>query len=101
MNRKEYKYCENLNSCNHSHYITSTVTSQELERINCLCRLYLRFKDTLALRLPGNPVKSAADSQKAIEENFNAEIILDLRECCRKLKVSPKAIFLSTYRATI
>ena len=38
---------------NYCQYITSTVTSQELERINCLCRLYLRSKDTLALRLPG------------------------------------------------
>jgi hypothetical protein len=38
---------------NYCQYITFTVTSQELERINCLCRLYLRSKDTLALPLPG------------------------------------------------
>ena len=48
---------------------------------------------------PLQPLK-AIDLQKAIEDekdNFSAEIILDLRECCRKLKVSPKAIFLSAY----
>ena len=43
------------------------------------------------------PPLKAINRQKAIEDNFSAEIILDLRECCRKLKVSPKAIFLSAY----
>jgi non-ribosomal peptide synthase protein (TIGR01720 family) len=43
------------------------------------------------------PPLKAIDRQKAIEDNFNVEIVLDLRECCRKLKVSPKAIFLSAY----
>jgi non-ribosomal peptide synthetase component F len=43
------------------------------------------------------PPLKAIDRQKAIEDNFSAEIILDLRECCRELKVSPKAIFLSAY----
>jgi amino acid adenylation domain-containing protein/non-ribosomal peptide synthase protein (TIGR01720 family) len=43
------------------------------------------------------PPLMAIDRQKAIEDNFSAEIILDLRECCRELKVSPKAIFLSAY----
>jgi amino acid adenylation domain-containing protein/non-ribosomal peptide synthase protein (TIGR01720 family) len=56
-----------------------------------------KYKPLQPLKTTVFQVKSASDSQKAIEDNFNAEIILDLRECCRKLKVSPKAIFLSTY----
>ena len=48
------------------------------------------------------PLKPLINSEKQVEPtfeeyNFDPEIIADLRECSRKLKVSPKAIFLSAY----
>ncbi len=48
---------------------------------------------------PLKPLTTSVDRVEAVAEeyNFGSEIIANLRECCRKLKVSPKAIFLSTY----
>jgi len=48
---------------------------------------------------PLKPLTTSVDQVEAVAEeyNFGSEIIANLRECCRKLKVSPKAIFLSTY----
>jgi non-ribosomal peptide synthase protein (TIGR01720 family) len=48
---------------------------------------------------PLQPLTTSVTQVESVAEeyNFGSEIIADLRECCRKLKVSPKAIFLSTY----
>ncbi|MEH2206526.1 MAG: amino acid adenylation domain-containing protein [Nostoc sp.] len=48
---------------------------------------------------PLKPLTTSEVQVEAVAEeyNFGSEIIADLRELCRKLKVSPKAIFLSTY----
>ena len=48
---------------------------------------------------PLQPLNTSVDQLESVAEEykFDSEVILDLRECCRKLKVSPKAIFLSTY----
>jgi hypothetical protein len=48
---------------------------------------------------PLKPLTTSVNQVEAVAEeyNFGSEIIANLRECCRKLKVSPKAIFLSTY----
>jgi amino acid adenylation domain-containing protein/non-ribosomal peptide synthase protein (TIGR01720 family)/FkbM family methyltransferase len=48
------------------------------------------------------PLKSLTTSMEQVEAvteeyNFDSEVIADLRELCRKLRVSPKALFLSTY----
>ncbi len=43
-------------------------------------------------------INSKTQVENTAEEcNLDAEIIANLRECCRQLKVSPKAIFLSSY----
>ncbi|MBD2420562.1 non-ribosomal peptide synthetase, partial [Anabaena cylindrica FACHB-243] len=58
-------------------------------------RLHLRdytYKPLQPLINSGKQVEYTAE-----EYNFGSEIIADLREYSRKLKVSPKAIFLSTY----
>ncbi|MBE9228589.1 amino acid adenylation domain-containing protein [Phormidium sp. LEGE 05292] len=48
---------------------------------------------------PLKPCQASVDEGEAVacEHIFNSEIISDLQKLCRKLKVSPKAIFLSTY----
>ncbi|BAY50143.1 amino acid adenylation domain-containing protein (plasmid) [Scytonema sp. HK-05] len=48
---------------------------------------------------PFKPLTTPVAQVEAVaqEYNFDSEIIADLREFCRKLKVSPKALFLSTY----
>lgn len=48
---------------------------------------------------PLKPLTTSVAQVEAVAEeyNFGSEILANLRECCRKLKVSPKAIFLSTY----
>ncbi|MBR8836606.1 MAG: hypothetical protein DSM106950_21955 [Stigonema ocellatum SAG 48.90 = DSM 106950] len=48
---------------------------------------------------PLKPLTNSVAQVEAVAEeyNFNSEIIADLRELCRNLKVSPKALFLSTY----
>ncbi|MCV3214789.1 amino acid adenylation domain-containing protein [Plectonema radiosum NIES-515] len=51
-----------------------------------------RYKPLKPLTTSGHQVEAVAE-----EYNFGSEIMTDLREFSRKLKVSPKAIFLSTY----
>jgi amino acid adenylation domain-containing protein/non-ribosomal peptide synthase protein (TIGR01720 family) len=48
---------------------------------------------------PLKPLTTSVEQVEAVTEeyNFETEIITDLRELCRKLRVSPKALFLSTY----
>jgi non-ribosomal peptide synthase protein (TIGR01720 family) len=48
---------------------------------------------------PLKPLTTSVEQVEAVTEeyNFNPEIIADLRELCQKLRVSPKALFLSTY----
>jgi len=48
---------------------------------------------------PLKPSTTSIEQVEAVTEeyNFETEIITDLRELCRKLRVSPKALFLSTY----
>jgi amino acid adenylation domain-containing protein/non-ribosomal peptide synthase protein (TIGR01720 family) len=48
---------------------------------------------------PLQPLTTSVAQVEAVAEecNLGSEIIADLHELCRKLKVSPKAIFLSTY----
>lgn len=48
---------------------------------------------------PLKPLTTLMEQVEAVTEeyNFETEIIADLRELCRKLRVSPKALFLSTY----
>jgi len=48
---------------------------------------------------PLKPLTTSVEQVEAVTEeyNFDSEIIADLRELCRKLRVSPKALFLSTY----
>jgi hypothetical protein len=48
---------------------------------------------------PLKPLTTSVEQVEAITEeyNFETEIITDLRELCQKLRVSPKAVFLSTY----
>ncbi|WP_414587305.1 amino acid adenylation domain-containing protein [Scytonema sp. PCC 10023] len=48
---------------------------------------------------PLKPLTTSVEQVEAVAEEYNldSEIIADLREFCRKLKVSAKALFLSTY----
>jgi amino acid adenylation domain-containing protein/non-ribosomal peptide synthase protein (TIGR01720 family) len=48
---------------------------------------------------PLKPLTTSVDQVEAVAEeyNFEEEIIVDVRQLCRKLGVSPKALFLSTY----
>jgi amino acid adenylation domain-containing protein/non-ribosomal peptide synthase protein (TIGR01720 family) len=48
---------------------------------------------------PLKPLTTSVEQVEAVTEEykFDSEIIADLRELCRKLRVSPKALFLSTY----
>ncbi|MBG1262687.1 amino acid adenylation domain-containing protein [Nostoc sp. BAE] len=48
---------------------------------------------------PFKPISASVNQVETVAEeyHFDSEIIADLLELCRKLKVSPKAIFLSTY----
>ncbi|KAB8321062.1 non-ribosomal peptide synthetase [Tolypothrix campylonemoides VB511288] len=48
---------------------------------------------------PLKPLTTSVDQVEAVAEEYNigSKIIADLREFCQKLKVSPKALFLSTY----
>ncbi|MEG4395135.1 amino acid adenylation domain-containing protein [Microcoleus sp. BROC3] len=48
---------------------------------------------------PLKPLTTSVEQVEAVTEKykFEEEIIADLRELCRKLRVSPKALFLSTY----
>ncbi|MEH2138633.1 condensation domain-containing protein [Nostoc sp.] len=48
---------------------------------------------------PLKPISASVNQVETVAEeyHFDSEIIAGLRELCRKLKVSPKAIFLSTY----
>jgi amino acid adenylation domain-containing protein/non-ribosomal peptide synthase protein (TIGR01720 family) len=48
---------------------------------------------------PLKPLTTSVEQVEAVTEeyNFDPEVIADLRELCRKLRVSPKALFLSTY----
>jgi amino acid adenylation domain-containing protein/non-ribosomal peptide synthase protein (TIGR01720 family) len=48
---------------------------------------------------PLKPLTTSVEQVEAValEYNFEEEIIADVRELCRKLRVSPKALFLSTY----
>jgi amino acid adenylation domain-containing protein/non-ribosomal peptide synthase protein (TIGR01720 family) len=48
---------------------------------------------------PLKPLTTSVEQVEAVTEeyNFDSEVIADLRELCRKLRVSPKALFLSTY----
>jgi hypothetical protein len=48
---------------------------------------------------PLKPLTTSVEQVEAVTEEykFEEEIIADLRELCRKLRVSPKALFLSTY----
>jgi non-ribosomal peptide synthase protein (TIGR01720 family) len=48
---------------------------------------------------PLKPCKTSVNEGEAITEEclLNSEIIYDIQKLCRKLRVSPKAIFLSTY----
>jgi non-ribosomal peptide synthase protein (TIGR01720 family) len=48
---------------------------------------------------PLKPLTTSVEQVEAVTEeyNFEEEVIADLRELCRKLRVSPKALFLSTY----
>ncbi|BAZ19381.1 non-ribosomal peptide synthase (plasmid) [Kalymmatonema gypsitolerans NIES-4073] len=48
---------------------------------------------------PLTPLTTSVEQVEAVTEEykFDSEVIADLRELCRKLGVSPKALFLSTY----
>ncbi len=48
---------------------------------------------------PLKPLTTSVEQVEAValEYNFDSEIIADVRELCQKLRVSPKALFLSTY----
>jgi amino acid adenylation domain-containing protein/non-ribosomal peptide synthase protein (TIGR01720 family) len=48
---------------------------------------------------PLKPLTTSVEQVEAVTEeyNFEEEIIADLRQLCQKLRVSPKALFLSTY----
>jgi len=57
----------------------------------------LQLKNYIYKRL--KPCKASVNEGESVryEHIFNSEIIQDLQKLCKKLKVSPKAIFLSTY----
>jgi len=48
---------------------------------------------------PLKPLTSSVEKVEAVAEeyNFEEEVVADLRKFCQKLRVSPKALFLSTY----
>ncbi|WP_445252044.1 MULTISPECIES: amino acid adenylation domain-containing protein [unclassified Microcoleus] len=48
---------------------------------------------------PLKPLTTSVEQGEAVTEeyNFEEEVIADVRQLCRKLRVSPKALFLSTY----
>jgi amino acid adenylation domain-containing protein/non-ribosomal peptide synthase protein (TIGR01720 family) len=57
----------------------------------------LHLKDHLYK--PLKPLTTSVEQVEAVTEEykFDSEVIADLRELCQKLRVSPKALFLSTY----
>ena len=48
---------------------------------------------------PLKSLTSSVEQGESVTEkyNFDSEVVVDLRELCQKLRVSPKALFLSTY----